>query len=211
MDSWDEIFRSGGFQLEEPHRALAGICALFKRRKFIRICDLCCGTGRNLALLAENGFEAHGIDLSAEGLRRASSKAEDAGLEVELVRGDMREIPHISSSFDAVICIYAIYHGTLDDIKETVSEIYRVLRYGGLAYITFQTPRSHKYGKGRRIEEHTFEQDFPPELDIPHHFSSGDEVRQIVQAFRIIKLELEEFEADDGKIHSHWQVLVEKL
>jgi len=214
VSAWDEIFRNGGFPLEEPHRALVELCALFKRREFSRICDLGCGTGRNLVPLARNGFETHCIDFSAEGLRQSSRRAEDAVLEFGLVRGDMKEIPHVSSSFDAVICIYAIYHGTLRDIEVTVSEIYRVLRVGGLAYVTFQTLRSHKYGQGRGIEANTFVQDFdcdcPLESGIPHHFSSEDEVRQIMKAFSVIKLELEEFKTDDGVMHSHWQVLVEK-
>jgi len=214
MSAWDEIFRSGGFTLEEPHRALVELCALFKRGGFRRICDLGCGTGRNSVLLARNGFETHGVDLSAEGLRRSSRRADGAGLEVELVRGDMKEIPHANASFDAVICIYAIYHGTLRDIEVTVSEIGRVLRVGGLAYVTFQTRRSHKYDQGREIEANTFVQDFDPdcpqESGIPHHFSNEDEVRHIMSAFRIIKMELEEFQTDDGVMHSHWQVLAEK-
>jgi len=214
VSAWDEIFRSGGFPLEEPHRALVELCALFKGRGFRRICDLGCGTGRNSVLLARNGYETHGIDLSAEGLRRSSRRAGEAGLEVGLVRGDMKKIPNASSSFDGVICIYAIYHGTLRDIEVTVSEIYRVLRGGGLAYITFQTLRSHKYGQGREIEANTFVQDFDPdcpqESGIPHHFSGEEEVRQIMRAFRVKELKLEEFRTDDGVMHSHWQVLAEK-
>jgi SAM-dependent methyltransferase len=213
--TWDEIFRSGGFPLEEPHQSLAWLCALFKGRRFRRICDLGCGTGRNLVPIARNGFEAHGIDFSAEGLRRSYRRAKDAGIDIELVRGDMKKIPYASASFDALICIYAIYHGTLSDIEETVSEIYRVLRDGGLAYITFQTLRSHKYGKGREIEAQTFVQDrdidCQHESGIPHHFSSEDEVHWIMRAFQIIKLELEEFRTDDGAKHSHWQVIAEKV
>jgi len=214
MSAWDEIFRSGAFPLEEPDRALGQLCALFNGRGFRRICDLGCGTGRNSVPLARNGFETHGIDLSAEGLGRSSRRARDAGLEFVLVRGDMRGIPHANSSFDAVICIYAIYHGTLRDIEVTVSEIGRVLRAGGLAYVTFQTLRSHKYGQGREIEADTFVQDFDPdcpqESGIPHHFSSEGEVRQIMKAFSVMELELEEFRTDDGVMHSHWQVLAEK-
>ncbi|MBO3802342.1 MAG: class I SAM-dependent methyltransferase [Candidatus Brockarchaeota archaeon] len=214
MKAWDEIFRSGGFPLEEPHRSIAWLCDLFKKRTFRRVCDLGCGTGRNLVPLASNGFEAHGIDLSAEGLRRSRRRAGDAGTWVGLVRGDMKKIPYASGSFDAVICIYAIYQGTLRDIEEAVSEIHRVLRRGGLAYVTFQTLRSHKYGQGRKIEDRTFVQDHDidcsHETGIPHHFSSEDEVRRIMRAFRIVELELEEFRNGDGVRHSHWQVLAEK-
>jgi ubiquinone/menaquinone biosynthesis C-methylase UbiE len=213
-EAWDEIFRTGGFPLQDPHQALVALCDQFRERKVQRILDLCCGTGRNLIFLAKEGFEVCGIDLSLEGLRQTRRKVEAAGLGAELKRGDMTEIPYPSSSFDAVICIYAIYHNTLENMRGTLAEIHRVLRRGGLAYVTFQTPRSHKYGLGREIEANTFVQDFDSdcqsESGVPHHFSSEEEVRRMMKAFHIMELKLEEFKTDDGAMHSHWQALAER-
>jgi ubiquinone/menaquinone biosynthesis C-methylase UbiE len=208
--AWDAVFRTGGFALEEPQPALVALCGLLRERYVHRICDLGCGTGRNLIFLAQQGFEVCGVDLSAEGLRQAREKAKVAGLHVELRLSNMTAIPYPDSSFDAVICVYAIYHSAVAEMRLTLTQAQRVLRDGGLLFVTFQTRRSHKYGQGRPLEAHTFVQDFPPEVNIPHHFSSEEEVRELMRAFRIMKLELEELETGDGKLHSHWQVLAEK-
>jgi len=213
-EAWDEIFRTGGFPLQDPHQALVVLCDQFRERKVQRILDLCCGTGRNLIFLAKEGFEVCGIDLSQEGLLQTHRKVEAAGLKAELKRSDMTEIPYPSSSFDAVICIYAIYHNDMENMRRTLAEIHRVLRRGGLAYVTFQALRSHKYGLGREIEANTFVQyldsDCQSESGVPHHFSGEDEVRQMMNAFHIIELKLEEFKTDDGVMHSHWQALAER-
>ncbi|MGQ9514894.1 MAG: class I SAM-dependent methyltransferase [Thermoproteota archaeon] len=208
--SWDEIFRSGGYPLDKPYPALISLYIIFEQRGINRICDLGCGTGRNLLFLAGKGFELHRVDISAEGLRQTRHKLDDAGLEAELVKSDMVQIPYKSSSFDAVICIYAIYHNRLEGIVKTLAEIYRILIEGGVTFITFQSLRSHKYGRGIWVEKNTFIQDFPFEQGIPHHFSDREEVCQLMKAFRIIKLELFELKSQDGKTYSHWEVFAEK-
>lgn len=208
---WDNIFKAGGFPLEEPHPALFTLCKLFKERKFQRICDLCCGMGRNLIYLAQQGFDVYGIDFSTEGLSKTRKKAEKVNFKIELKQSDMTKIPYPNHFFDATICIYAIYHNSLENIMKTLAEINRVLHKGGILYVSFQTLRSHKYGQGKQIEDHTFVQDSYPELGIIHHFSSEDEVKGLMKAFHVIKLELEEFKTEDGKTHSHWQVLAETI
>jgi ubiquinone/menaquinone biosynthesis C-methylase UbiE len=160
--------------------------------------------------LAQRRFELYGIDISVEGLRQTHRNLDEFDFKVNLVQSDMTNIPYKNSVFDSVICVYAIYHNTLENIRKTLAEIYRILNEGGFVYITFQSLRSYKYGKGRFVEVNTFVQDFPPEQDIPHHFSDEGEVQQLMQAFHIIKIELDEYKSENGRTHSHWQVLAEK-
>jgi SAM-dependent methyltransferase len=79
-----------------------------------RILDVPCGFGRVSKPLAELGFQVVGVDLSpdmiAEGRRRCD------GLDVELIEGDMRELP-VEGSFDAILCLFSSigYSGDPDD------------------------------------------------------------------------------------------------
>ena len=65
-----------------------------------RVLDAACGVGRHAVRLASAGYEVVGLDSSELFLDRANAAAEDAGVAIELVHGDIREIP-FGSDFDA--------------------------------------------------------------------------------------------------------------
>jgi 2-polyprenyl-3-methyl-5-hydroxy-6-metoxy-1,4-benzoquinol methylase len=67
-----------------------------------RILDIACGTGRHAIELARRGYRVTGFDLSEGQLRRARTKAEAAGVVVDLERRDATE-PHFREEFDAAI------------------------------------------------------------------------------------------------------------
>lgn len=210
MASWDDMFRAGHFRLEEPQEQVVKIVSALRENNVIRVCDLGCGPGRNLIFLADQGFEVYGVDISETALEMTRQKAAKLGLKVNLMKGDMTSLLFPDLFFDAVICVYVIYHGTLYSIKRTLLEIRRVLRPGGFVLVTFQTRRSHKYGSGKEIEPNTFVQQEPPELGIIHHFSDETEVRLLMEQFQILNVELEELSTKNGNQHSHWQVLARK-
>lgn len=54
-----------------------------------RALDLGCGPGRNAVWLARRGWSVTGVDASAVGLEQAASRAEDAGVSLDLVEGDL--------------------------------------------------------------------------------------------------------------------------
>ncbi len=74
------------------------------RDKALRILDVGCGTGRHAIELAKRGYDVTGIDLSEAQLVRAKQKAEEAGVEVEFLRLDARELP-FENEFDAAIML----------------------------------------------------------------------------------------------------------
>jgi len=92
-----------------------------------RVLDLCCGQGRHSVELAQRGYNVTGFDLSEYLLGLARTKAEKLGVEVEFVRGDMRELPW-QSEFDAVVNLWTAF-GYLESDEEDE----RVLRSVGAA------------------------------------------------------------------------------
>ena len=73
----------------------AGDFLEFYRRQVTRygepVLELACGSGRLTIPLAEAGFDVTGLDISAEMLELARSKAAERGVELPLVRGDVRD------------------------------------------------------------------------------------------------------------------------
>ena len=79
-----------------------------------RSVDLGCGSGANVAYLAERGFDSWGIDFSEMALTKARQRAKAAGVECHWAQGDLTAgaIDGVTGSFD-----FLIDFGTLDDLR----------------------------------------------------------------------------------------------
>lgn len=207
---WDELFKREEFRWQEPHQRVVEFVPLLKERGLQRIYDLGCGTGRHLVFLAREGFEVCGSDISKTGLEFASAWLQREGLQAELKQADMTSIPYPRGFFDAVIGIYVIYHSTLANMRKAIAEIHRVLRPEGLALLTFISKNDYRYGNGTQIEPDTFVPNIGPDSGVPHHYSDRAEIEDLLDRFRILKIDLEERVDKQGQRHSHWQVLAEK-
>ncbi len=111
MNQWYvELFRNFAdqYEKEEFTKGTSGevdfIEAEIGYLKTNRILDIGCGTGRHAIELARRGYKVTGIDLSASMLSRASTKARDAGVEVDFIQCDARKLP-FSAEFDAAIML----------------------------------------------------------------------------------------------------------
>jgi SAM-dependent methyltransferase len=95
------------------------------------VLDLACGHGDLANLLAVRGCRVTGLDSSAVFLDRARAGAAAAGVSVEYVAGDMRQLPW-TGRFDRVIN-WSTAFGHFDDTanRAVLTGIARVLRPGG--------------------------------------------------------------------------------
>ncbi len=100
-----------------------------------QVLDIGCGYGRHAMELAARGFHVVGLDLSTPLLVRGGEEAMRRGLEINFVRGDMRELD-FDAQFDGAYCIFSTF-GYFDDEtnKKTVSNIARALKPGGRVMI----------------------------------------------------------------------------
>lgn len=88
-----------------------------------RILDVGCGRGVILSALAEQGFEAHGLEISAEAARGVDPRAEIR------IAEDLKDAEYRTASFDQVIIWHVLEH--LDDPAGTLREAHRILKPGG--------------------------------------------------------------------------------
>jgi SAM-dependent methyltransferase len=119
---------------EELSRRLAHLAGL---EPGSRVLDVASGRGRTARLLAfEFGAEVTGVEVSAESVAAAQTKAEAAGLgtRVRFVQGDAEALPAPSRAFDAVICECALC--LFPGKGRALAEMRRVLRPGGVVAIS---------------------------------------------------------------------------
>ncbi len=95
-----------------------------------RVLDLACGHGRHAVELARRGYRVTGLDLSERSLVLAREAA--AGLEIEFVHADMRELDY-EGEFDAVVNLFTAF-GYFEDEAENelvLERVARALKPGG--------------------------------------------------------------------------------
>ena len=73
-----------------------------------RVLDLCCGQGRHAVLLAAIGLDVTALDLSEPYLRLTEAAAREAGVKLQTVHADMREIPY-EAPFDAIVNLFSSF------------------------------------------------------------------------------------------------------
>jgi len=104
---------------------------LLDLRPGMSVLDLACGHGDLANRLAARGCQVTGLDSSVVFLDRARADAAAAGISVEYVAGDMRQIPW-TRRFDRVVN-WSTAFGYFDDTtnRAVLDGIVRVLRPGG--------------------------------------------------------------------------------
>lgn len=95
------------------------------------VLDAGCGTGLLLELLAQSvgeSGEAKGVDYSDDMLAVARRRCGDFP-QVSLTRSSVEKLDFDSESFDAVACTQVLLY--VDDVRQALSEMVRVLKPGG--------------------------------------------------------------------------------
>lgn len=101
------------------------------------ILELGCGTGIHAKLLAEAGYDIHGIDRSAEMLEGAQGRLAEVNPEVagrlSFSQGDVRTV-RVNGTFDVVISLFHVmsYQVTNEDILAALETARVHLKPGGL-------------------------------------------------------------------------------
>jgi SAM-dependent methyltransferase len=209
MPTWNELFTQEEFRWKNPHDQVVALVPQLRERGARRVLDLGCGAGRHVIYLARAGFDVCGVDLAENGLAHTRAWLARENLSAELKQGDIAQIPYPDEFFDAVISVYVIYHITYPEMQRVVAEIHRVLKRGGSALVSLQSKRGWRYQQGKEIEPDTFVTDVGADARVPHHYSDLAEIGKLFERFAIQQVQQEEY-LEEGKRHSHWQVVMEK-
>lgn len=97
-----------------------------------RVLDLGCGNGRAALLMAERGYEVHGIDISETAIGWARERAEAAGLRTAFRQGDVCAMPCFADGRFDVVMDGQCLHCLLGDARSRcLAEVHRILKREG--------------------------------------------------------------------------------
>jgi SAM-dependent methyltransferase len=183
-----------------------------------RIVEVGCGVGNNLWFAAREGFQVAGIDCSASAIAQARARFEREGLGGELVVGNFGELPWADSSFDLAIDRGSLVCASPALQRQSVNEVWRVLKPGGLFFSNGYSDRHTSAHSGVKLPDGRIGQitggslmgagslTFCSRADIDELFGKSWEI------ITCEHLELVETAKEGGgNKHTEWRIVARKL
>lgn len=106
-----------------------------------RALDLGCGTGTNAITLAQNGWDATGVDFAAKAIRSARRKAKRAIANVQFLVQDVTKLDNLKKPFDLILDIGCFHSLDARGQTDYINNLNRLLKPGAsfLLYAFYRT------------------------------------------------------------------------
>lgn len=183
---WEEVKDFEGWKT--PDGGVMQLIYLLGRKQDIKIYDLGCGIGRHTVFFASHGYQVCASDISAEAVKKTNEWLKRENLSAEVQQGLMTNINQPDNTFDLLISFNVIYHTLKNDIIKTISEIFRILKPGGLFYGTFLTKKKDVSFTDKRniiLDEQTIILKGGVEDGVPHFFADIKDILEFFAEFHI--------------------------
>ncbi len=169
---WDAFYadENAPWNLGRPQPALAE--ALDSDEIRSPVLDSGCGTGEHALMVAEQGREAVGVDISPRAIARAEAKAAERGLTVTFVVGDVLALDRLGRRFGTLIDSGVFHVFEDEDRARYVRSLASVVDPGGTLHLLCFSEHTPGEGGPRRVTQ----------AEIFESFENGWEVEAIVGA-----------------------------
>ncbi len=148
---WEEEYSEGVPHWAEdmnPSEFAQEFAQELKKRKAETILEIGCGNGRDSIFFSQAGFHVYAIDVAPSAIELAETNIEksEEGVFINLVNAE--DMYFDSNKFDAVFSLSCL-HST--NLEKSMSEIHRVLKHGGIAFIYIYGDTQFADGKRKEI------------------------------------------------------------
>jgi SAM-dependent methyltransferase len=170
------------------------------------VLDVACGTGNLTLPAARSGARVTGVDIAANLLATARSRAASEGLAIQFDEGNAEELPYADGSFETAVTMYGAMFAPRPE--RVAAELLRVVRPGGRIAMANWTPGSFI---GAMLRAHTAL--VPPPSGVPSTLLWGDEAmvrerlagaRQVTLTRRTIRFDYPMPPADVVQLFRDW-------
>ena len=191
QDFWDQRFRESGYAYgTEPNDFLRASVAKLPPGDALCLAE---GGGRNAVHLALKGHRVTAQDLSPVGLEKAQELAQDQGVNLTCVRGDLREFKPEPESVDLVVAIWMHLEPELRALVHR--RAVRALRPGGHLILEAYTPEQLRHGTGG-----------PPN---PELLITAQQLQNELQGLTWLELQETERRIEEGPLHQGQSAVVQ--
>jgi SAM-dependent methyltransferase len=198
QDYWNRRFRQEGrIWGDSPSRTVLQAIERFREDGVRKVLVPGCGYGRHTVCFAAQGWSVHGIEVSdvAVGLAARPNPL------IRYFRGSVLDMPFSDDTYDAVYCFSVLHLFRAADREVFIGQCGAQLRPGGLLFFVVFSEREPTFGKGRMVEENTYES----KPGRPVHYFTDPDLKDHFSAFAVLEtglIEDEESHGDEGP-HVH--------
>lgn len=162
---------------------------VFKDCGYKKILDLGSGYGKHSIYLSQNDFNVTSIDINKQAIEWLEKYIHANHVSnINVIKADIKDLPFENDYFDGIICSSVIHHQGLKEIKNSISEMYRVLKPNGYISVNFMSIEDDSFGLGKEIEKNTFVGSREGEENMPHYYTDIDELKELFKGFRKIEV-----------------------
>lgn len=197
---WNRRFeKEGRIWGSSPSRTAVQAMELFRREGVWKLLIPGSGYGRHPDFFAAEGLTVHGIEVSdvAVGLSSRSNP------KVHYFLGSVLDMPFSDDLYDAVYCFNLLHFLYAGDRKAVIDHCAAQLQPGGILFFTVFSEREKSCGKGRQVEENTFES----KPGRPTHYFTLEDLMNHFSAFHLLETGLVEDEESHGDEGPHIHLL----
>lgn len=115
------------------------------KKQSVRVLEVGCGSGANLWMLAREGFDTFGVDLSQESLVLAERMLDGYEVKASLRAGDMTQLEFADGFFHSVVDVFSSYCLDAQNGQAFIASVSRVLAKGGLFFSYFPAKNSEAF------------------------------------------------------------------
>ncbi|TYS16674.1 class I SAM-dependent methyltransferase [Rossellomorea vietnamensis] len=176
-----------------------------------KVLDLGVGEGRNALYFAAHGFTVEGVDISTNAIERCRTLAEEAGLNILTLPGDLRNFHIEKNSYSLIILSNILNFFNKDEISEIIQSAKEGLVDQGLIYINAFDIFDPGYEKSKKdYEEVSLNTFYRPNSDSFMHFFTKSELESYFTGYKAIKAS-QTYSLDLGHGEPHYHGTIELL
>jgi SAM-dependent methyltransferase len=197
QEYWDRRYTAEGrIWGNQPSVAARYAAGLFRQAGVKSLLVPGSGYGRHTRFFAESGFTVTGIEISSVALELARRFDPFS----RFYSGSVLELSFCPDRYDALFCFNVLHLFLADDRKTMIHECASHIVVGGCLFFTVCSEKETDFGKGRKVEPHTFES----RPGRPTHYFTEDDLRSYFTQYHVIESGLmEDPEDHGGQPHTH--------
>ena len=154
---WNEKYKTKKLFLKWPDEMVVRFVSKYMNNTIgTCVLDLGCGSGRHSELLANNGYQVYGCDISKNSINITKKRLKSLGLKGDFIDAYSWNLPYNSNFFNFAIAWHSIYYNSFENIKKTIAEINRVLKNQGLLLASFISTSDFRRRNSKLVSKNTY-------------------------------------------------------
>jgi len=186
---WESVYSDRAMTLWQPPEGVVQFAARFLKKRLNlnsykeffpikRLLDIGCGNGATAIFFAKQDYEVFGVDLSGAATEIARKWSEAEHLNIDFRQADAAKLPFKANFFDCVVSYGVLDHLEPETGRHALDEAGRVLRTGGLFFLTLADIKNSKYGRGKKVAHNTYCLDDGYEAGAVQHYFDESEIKE---------------------------------